>query len=115
MKRVAGALAILVPMLLSSAPVGADRSSKPIDVSQVPAKYQPSYKLVEVKCTKCHSLARAVGGRMTPDFWRAYIKKMSRLQGSGINERSGEIMLEFLIFYAQGGMEAADAGAPEPR
>jgi hypothetical protein len=109
-KRVAGALAVLVPILLSGASGHADRDPDTIDVSRFPAKYQQSYKLVEVKCSKCHSLAHAINPKMSPEFWRSYIKKMSRLQGSGINERTGEVLLDFLIFYSQS-RNAPDAGS----
>ncbi len=113
MKRLAAALGVLATILLFGAPGSADRSPDTIDVSQFPPKYQQEYKLIEVKCSKCHSLAHAINGRMSTDFWRSYIRKMSRLQGSGINERTGEILLDFLVYYAQTqGRDAPDAGKP---
>ena len=99
MNRVAVALVVLG--ILVSGASSADRSPDTIDVSLFPPKYQQAYKLVEVKCSKCHSLAHALDRRMSADFWRSYIKKMGRLQGSGINERTGEVLLDFLIYFSQ--------------
>jgi hypothetical protein len=95
--------------ILVSGASSADRSPDTIDVSRFPPKYQQAYKLVEIKCSKCHSLAHAMDRRMSADFWRSYIKKMSRLQGSGINERTGEVLLDFLIYFSQS-QNAPDAG-----
>ena len=95
------AVALVVLGLLVSGASSADRSPDTIDVSRFPPKYQEAYKLVEIKCSKCHSLAHAMDRRMSADFWRSYIKKMSRLQGSGINERTGEVLLDFLIYFSQ--------------
>jgi hypothetical protein len=109
--RVAAAVAVLVPVLLSAAPENSERRPDTIDVSHYPPKYQKSYELVVVKCTKCHSMAHTVNGHYSADFWRSYIRKMTRLQGSGINEKTGEVLLDFLTFYSQQ-QESPDAGKP---
>ncbi len=109
MNRIAAAVVMLAPMLLSGTPKSADRSPDTIDISTFPPKYQQSYQVFAVKCSKCHSLSRAINGRMSPDFWRSYIKKMTRLPGSGINDRTGAVLLDFLIFYSQT-RDAPDAG-----
>jgi hypothetical protein len=109
--RVAAAVAVLIPVLLSAAPEGSEHRPDAIDVSKYPPKYQKSYELVVVKCSKCHSMAHTINGHFSPDFWRSYIRKMTRLQGSGINEKTGEVLLDFLIFYSEQ-RDAPDAGKP---
>src|SRR5690348_4624147 len=101
-------------VLLAAAPDPRDRGPDNIDVATYPAKYQELYKVFEVRCTKCHSLARPVNARLKPDDWKLYIKKMSRRAGSGISESTGEQIYEFLRFYSLN-KNNPDAGtAPEP-
>jgi hypothetical protein len=107
--RFAAAVVALLPLLLSAAREGSERRPDTIDVSRFPPKYQQSYELFALKCSKCHSLSRAINGRLSPESWRSYIRKMTRLPGSGINEKTGEVLLDFLIFYSQT-REAPDAG-----
>jgi len=99
--------AMLGPLLLGSGP---NIDPETVDVSRFPPKYQESYKVFAVRCSKCHPLSRAVGGNHGPDFWRSYVKKMSRRAGSGINEANGGVLVDFLIFYGQ--FWQGDAGSP---
>ena len=101
MIRVAAAVAVLLPVLWSAAPESSGRSPDTIDVSHFPPKYQKSYELFADKCSKCHSLSRSINPSLSADFWKSYIKKMTRLPGSGINEKTGATLLDFLIFFSQ--------------
>ncbi len=113
-------VALLVPLLLAGAPdvgtplvlAGApDVNIETLDTSGFPKKYQDGYKVFAVRCSKCHTLSRAINGRLSPDGWRNYVKKMSRRQGSGINETNGVVLVDFLIYYTQL-LQNPDAGAP---
>jgi hypothetical protein len=106
-------LVLCVLALLSGAPDPRDRGPDVIDVSTYPPKYQELYRTFEVRCSKCHSLARPVNARLRGDEWRLYVKKMSRRAGSGINEEAGEKIYEFLKFYSTR-RDTVDAGVPTP-
>jgi hypothetical protein len=98
-------------LLLGASPDPRDRGPDRLDVSTYPPKYQELYKVFEVRCSKCHSLARPVNARLRPDEWRLYVKKMSRRQGSGINEATSEKLIDFLVYFSQN-RDSADAGVP---
>ena len=99
---------LLAPLLLAGSPDVVEG----LDVNRLPPKYQESYKVFAVRCSKCHSLSRAANGRLTPDGWRNYVKKMTRQAGSGINPSNGAILVDFLIYYTQLSNEGADGGVP---
>lgn len=110
---------LLTPLLLAGAPdVDAslvlrgtpDVDIERLDVSAFPKKYQDGYKVFAVRCSKCHTLSRAINGRLTPEGWRNYVKKMSRRSGSGINESNGGVLVDFLVFYTQR-LEGPDGGS----
>jgi hypothetical protein len=88
-----------------------DRGPDTLDVSSYPPRYQELYKVFEVRCSKCHSLARPLNARLRADEWRLYVKKMSRRPGSGISEATAEKLTEFLTYYSKL-REDADAGTP---
>lgn len=93
-------LVLLVgPMVVFSADPR-DRGPDTIDVSTWPEKYQEQYKTFTVKCSKCHSLSRAINAKLKADEWKLYVKKMKRRQGSGITDANAEVLTEFLAFYA---------------
>jgi mono/diheme cytochrome c family protein len=100
-------LAALAPLLMAGSP---DVVAESIDVAKLPPKYQESYKVFAVRCSKCHSLSRALNGRLTPDGWRNYVRKMSRTAGSGINPSNGAVLVDFLIYF-NNGAEAPDGGS----
>ncbi len=99
------ALGLLVVAVLGSAPDA-------LDVSSWPAEKQAQYRVFAVRCSKCHSLARPLSARMTPEGWRAYVKKMTRRSGSGINEEAAEAILGFLTTNLVKGAAAPPAGTP---
>lgn len=77
-----------------------DRGPDTIDVSAWPVKYQEQYTTFTVKCSKCHSLSRAINAKLKADEWKLYVKKMKRRQGSGITDGNAEVLTEFLGYYA---------------
>lgn len=104
------AVGLVAPLLMAGTP---DVVAESIDVSKLPQKYQDPYKVFAVRCSKCHSLSRALNGRLSPDGWRNYVRKMSRQAGSGINPTNGQVLLEFLLYYTyERENPGADAGAP---
>lgn len=78
-----------------------DRGPDTIDVSGFEPKYQESYKVFAVKCSKCHSLSRAINARLKPDEWTLYVKKMKRRAGSGISDANAEQLIDFLSYYSK--------------
>ena len=95
----AGALALAV-VLGAAAGESSDEGPDRIDVSDYPADQRERYEIFAIKCSKCHSLARPINARLTPDEWQGYVKKMSRRPGSGINEDAGQRIAEFLSYYS---------------
>jgi hypothetical protein len=104
-------LGLAMVMLLGGAPDPRDRGPDKIDVSRFPPKYQELYQVFEVRCSKCHSLARPVNAKLRPDEWKLYVKKMARRQGSGINEETGAKLTDFLTYYSLN-RDGPDAGVP---
>jgi hypothetical protein len=117
----AGALALAV-VLRAAAAEDSDEGPDRIDVSDYPADQRERYEIFAVKCSKCHSLARPINARLTPDEWQGYVKKMARRPGSGINDEAAQRITDFLSYYSarRDGekRKPADAGGgakkPEP-
>ena len=111
----AGALAAAL-VLGAAAREDRDKGPDRIDVSDYPPDQRERYEIFAVKCSKCHTLARPINARLTPDQWRGYVKKMSRRPGSGINDEAAQRIAEFLGYYSvrRDGekREPADAGTP---
>jgi hypothetical protein len=95
----AGALALAL-VLRAAAAEDSDEGPDRIDVSDYPADQRERYEIFAVKCSKCHSLARPINARLTPDEWRGYVKKMARRPGSGINDEAAQRIAEFLGYYS---------------
>jgi hypothetical protein len=94
---------LVLALVLRAAAVAAENADEGpdrVDVSDYPADQRDRYEVFAIKCSKCHSLARPINARLTPDEWQSYVKKMSRRPGSGINEESGQRIAEFLRYYS---------------
>lgn len=90
-----------------------------LDRTKVPDDLKSDYDLFAHKCSKCHGLARPLQSRITDDEqWVAYVHRMRRQPGSGINYDDEVHILRFLRYYAaelrakQGKGGAPDAAAP---
>ncbi|MBL8919622.1 MAG: hypothetical protein JNJ54_12215 [Myxococcaceae bacterium] len=96
----------LVMVLIMAGPLAVlpadprDRGPDTIDVSTWPEKQQEQYKTFTVKCSKCHSLSRAINAKLKADEWKLYVKKMKRRAGSGITDTNAEVLSEFLAYYS---------------
>ncbi len=72
-----------------------------IDTSAYPPKMKQLNKLFERKCSKCHTLHRAVSADFNPDKWGSYVEKMHERPGSGISPKLSKKILEFLAYYSE--------------
>ncbi|MCR4375441.1 MAG: photosystem P840 reaction-center cytochrome c-551, partial [Acidobacteria bacterium] len=76
-----------------------DKGPAKIDVSKYPADMQAGYKLFATRCSKCHTIARAINSEFVlEDEWERYVKRMMRKPGSGISANDGKIIYDFLAF-----------------
>lgn len=75
-----------------------DKGPDTLDVSHYPPAMQKAYKLMAKKCSKCHTLARALNTTMTPEEWKRYVKRMMHKPNSGITNKQGKIIYEFLVY-----------------
>jgi hypothetical protein len=78
----------------------------------VPAEVESEYQLFAVRCSKCHSLSRALdGGKKDDDYWKVYVTRMRRQPQSGISPEEEAPILRFLHYYsARRGEGAGDGG-----
>jgi mono/diheme cytochrome c family protein len=70
-------------------------------VATYPPDVQAAYAVFEVRCARCHSLARPLSAQIEDDaHWRAYVAKMRRQPSSGISPEDAETILVFLRHYS---------------
>ena len=59
-----------------------DKGPAKIDVSKYPADMKANYKVFAIKCSKCHTIARAINCEFAlEDEWERYVKRMMRKRG----------------------------------
>ena len=75
-----------------------DKGPDKVDTSGYPPDMQKSYKLFSEKCSKCHTLARPVNTMMTRPEWERYVKRMMHKPNSGISDKQGKDIFEFLVY-----------------
>ena len=75
-----------------------DKGPDKIDVSGYPPEMQKNYKLFSGKCSKCHTIARPINTTMERAEWERYVKRMMHKPNSGINEKEGKQIFDFLIY-----------------
>ena len=76
-----------------------DKGPATIDVAKYPADMKARYKLFATRCSKCHTIARAINCEFVlEDEWERYVKRMMRKPGSGISASDGQKIYEFLAF-----------------
>jgi mono/diheme cytochrome c family protein len=72
-----------------------------LDPSSVPSEHRADYALFAQRCSKCHSLSRALDNGHTDDrFWELYVDRMRHQPGSGIAPEDVPAILRFLHFYS---------------
>ncbi len=76
-----------------------DKGPATIDVSKYSPEMQAGYKAFAAKCSKCHTLARAVNCDFAlEEEWERYVKRMMRKPGSEIGSAEGKQIFEFLAY-----------------
>ena len=78
-----------------------DKGPKTINVSSYPPAQQKAYKLFVSKCSKCHTIARPINTTMTRDQWERYVKRMMHKPNSGISNKQGKEIFDFLVYDQQ--------------
>lgn len=101
-------IAVAAPLMVASAVAqeqldpriaAYDKGPATIDVSRYPADMQARYKTFASRCTKCHTLARAINSDFAlDDEWERYVKRMMRKPGSGISSADAKEIFAFLAF-----------------
>ncbi len=93
------------------------RAGEGVATSAVPADLKEEYALFAQRCSKCHSLSRALNnGDHDPQYWARYVSRMRRQPSSGIAPEDEPPILRYLNFYStqlraeNGGV---DAGAQQ--
>jgi hypothetical protein len=76
-----------------------DSGPKVIDVSKYAADPKEAYALFSKKCSKCHSLARAINTPFVlPSEWERYIKRMVYKPDSKMTDDDGKAIYRFLVY-----------------
>lgn len=75
-----------------------DKGPDKINVSSYPPAMQKAYKQFANKCSKCHTLARPINTSMTRTGWERYVKRMMHKPNSGISNKHGKQIFEFLAY-----------------
>ena len=82
-------------------------------LASIPPEHREEYALFAQRCSKCHSLARALNnGDRDEKYWALYVTRMRRQPSSGIAPADEPPILRFLNYHsAQLRAESApDAG-----
>ena len=103
---VVGLMVIITVLLVRMPPATpkifpADKGPNFIDVSTYSSEMQENYKLFEQKCSRCHTLARAINSKFIGEEWRRYVYKMMRKPGSGLTPNTAEPIIQFLIYDSE--------------
>lgn len=75
-----------------------DKGPGKINVSGYPPEMQKSYRVFAEKCSKCHTIARPINTTMTRPEWERYVKRMMHKPNSGISDKQGKEIFEFLVY-----------------
>ena len=81
-----------------------------VDSTGYPPEMQANATLFEDRCGACHSPRRALNAGVGEGGWDAFVKRMSRHPGAGINDADQRRIAAFLeYFHAQ--KRASGAGS----
>ncbi|MEI6668839.1 MAG: hypothetical protein WCP29_11840 [Acidobacteriota bacterium] len=76
-----------------------DKGAAKIDVSKYPADMQANYKVFTTKCSKCHTVARAINCEFAlDDEWERYVKRMMNKAGTFISAGEGKQIYDFVTY-----------------
>lgn len=82
-----------------------------VDPSSVAPERREDYALFAQRCSKCHSLSRALdNGPASDRFWERYVDRMRHQPGSGIAPEDVPGILRFLHYYSEA--QASPPAAP---
>lgn len=95
MSRLLPAVA-LIGVALAAACGGAPNT---LDVSGYPPEMQAKYAVFETRCSRCHGLERPIQARVADGGWTAYVRRMARHPGAGIDEADQRAIAEFLEYH----------------
>jgi hypothetical protein len=91
----------LLVITLAGCATQAGAGREGLDVNQLPPEVRDDYTLFARRCSKCHSLSRALdSGIERDDTWATYVARMRRQPGSGISQDDATRILRFLHYYA---------------
>jgi hypothetical protein len=91
------AVALLVGLLGACAP----STHEGLNVATLPSDVQPDYALFAARCSKCHSLSRALTTGIEDDtYWVDYVERMRRQPASGISKEDTVGILRFLHYFS---------------
>ena len=94
----AGACGLLRAQNTSGVNLPQDKGPYKIDVTAYPPDMQKAYKLFTSKCSKCHTIARPINTTMTRAEWERYVKRMMHKPNSGISDKDGKQIFEFIMY-----------------
>lgn len=76
-----------------------DGGPEDIDVSKYPPEQKENYKLFVRKCSRCHTVARAINAPLAlPEEWEQYVRKMEKKRRSGLDKKSADRVISFLQY-----------------
>ncbi len=98
MAAMSGITALALAAQAGNVTLPQDKGPDRIDISGYPPQMQAAYKLFASKCSKCHTLARPINTMMKRDEWERYVKRMMHKPNSGISDKHGKEIFDFLVF-----------------
>lgn len=76
-----------------------DKGPAKVDVSKYPQDIQADYKVFLTKCSKCHTVARAINCEFALDEeWERYVKRMMNKAGTFISPVEGKQIFDFVSY-----------------
>lgn len=76
-----------------------DKGPAKVDVSKYPAEIKENYKVFVERCSKCHTLARAINSDFAlEDDWERYIKRMMRRAAGMITPEDAQKIFDFAVY-----------------
>jgi hypothetical protein len=73
-----------------------------LDPTHVPVESRADYDVFAQRCSKCHSLTRALNSGIDDEaYWAKYVERMRRQPASGISHEDARVILRFLSSYSR--------------
>lgn len=81
-------------------PYANDFGSSTIDVSKYPLPYQEGYKLLQVKCSKCHAASRPLNSQFVEPMGKNTVERKSKV--SALQKSDPDIFKDKLVWQVEG-------------